>query len=77
MISIREIVQQALNTDYLTLEAEEQLRLLLKKKYGWEDLNAFMTLQQAAMTGHVRQESRELRHKQLLKNYFADEEGGL
>jgi hypothetical protein len=29
MALIREIVQQALNTDYLTLEAEEQLRLLL------------------------------------------------
>jgi hypothetical protein len=63
MVSIREIVQKALNAGYLTLEAEEQLRLLLKKKYGGEDLNAFMTLQQAAMTGHVRQESREQRHK--------------
>lgn len=61
MVSIREVVQQALKTGYLTIEAEEQLRLLLKNKYGWEDFNAFMTLQQAAMAGQVRQESRERR----------------
>ena len=60
MSRIREVVQQALSTGYLTLAAENQLRQLLKAKYEREDLNAFMTLQQAAMAGHVRQESREL-----------------
>ncbi|MBD2181297.1 hypothetical protein [Aerosakkonema funiforme] len=58
MVLIREIVQQALNTGYLTVQAEEQLRQLLSKKYGLEDLNAFLTLQQAAMAGLVKQESR-------------------
>lgn len=60
MTSIREIVGQTLETGYLPLEAEDQLRRLLQQtKYGWEDLNAFVNLQQAAMNGQVRQESRE------------------
>ena len=57
---IREIVQQALTTGYLTVEAENQLRQLLSKKYDWEDFKAFIRLQQEAMEGRVRQESREL-----------------
>lgn len=57
---IRELVKQALVTGYLTIEAEEQLRELLKGKYDQDDLKAFMKLQQAAMTGRVKQESREL-----------------
>jgi hypothetical protein len=57
---IREIVEQALNTGYLTLEAEEKLRMMLKNKYELEDLEAFIDLQQAAMVGVVKQESREL-----------------
>ncbi len=64
MILIREIVQQALAHSYLTVEAEEQLRRLLRTKYETEDLNAFMNLQHAAMEGRVRQESRML-HKQV------------
>lgn len=61
MARIREIVQQVLSTGYLTVEAENQLRLLLQTtKYSWEDINSFMTLQKLAMTGSVRQESREL-----------------
>jgi hypothetical protein len=58
MILIREIVQQAITNSYLTVEAEDQLRRLLTTKYEKEDLNAFMKLQQAAMEGRVRQESR-------------------
>lgn len=57
---IREIAQQALTTGYLTVEAENQLRQLLSKKYDWEDFRAFIRLQQEAMEGRVRQESREL-----------------
>jgi hypothetical protein len=60
MILIRNLVQQALSTGYLTIEAEEQLRQMLAKKYDREDLKAFMALQAAAMTGEVRQQSREL-----------------
>lgn len=62
MSSIREIVRCALETGYLSLAAEDQLRHLLQKThYEWEDLNAFVRLQQAAMRGHIRQESREMK----------------
>lgn len=57
---IREVVKQALNTGYLSIEAENKLRKMLKNKYDLEDLEAFINLQQAAMVGMVRQESREL-----------------
>jgi len=57
---IREVVQQAINTGYLTLEAEERLRFLLRGKYEQEDFEAFVALQHAAMLGQVKQESREL-----------------
>lgn len=60
MNRIREIVQQALTTGYLTVEAEDQLRQLLSKKYEWEDFRAFIKLQHEAMEGRVKQESREL-----------------
>ena len=60
MIRIRNVVQQALSTGYLTIEAEELLRQMLAKKYDQEDLKAFMLLQEAAMTGQVKQQSREL-----------------
>lgn len=57
---IREIAQEALNQGYLTLQAEDQLRFLLARKYDNEDFKAFMNLQRAAMDGMVKQESREL-----------------
>lgn len=60
MEMIREVAKKALMTGYLTLEAEEKLRILLQKKYEIEDLEAFIDLQQAAMLGRVIQESREL-----------------
>jgi phage I-like protein len=60
MLLIRNVVQQALSTGYLTIEAEEQLRQLLTQKYDLEDLKAFMSLQEAAMAGLVKQQSREL-----------------
>ncbi|MFB2922260.1 MULTISPECIES: hypothetical protein [Aerosakkonema] len=67
MYLIREVVQQALTTGYLTLAAEEQLRQLLQKRYDIEDLDAFMMLQQAAVAGRITQESREL----IKNNYFS------
>lgn len=58
---IYEVVQQALSAGYLTVEAEDQLRRLLKAKNNFEDLKAFFVLQQAVMDGRVKQQSRELR----------------
>jgi hypothetical protein len=61
MLLIRDLVQQALATGYLTIAAQEQLRQLLQTtKYAKEDFNAFMALQKAAMDGQVKQEIREL-----------------
>jgi len=61
MIGICELVQQALTTGYLSVEAESQLRELLNaKKYDLKDMSAFMSLQLAAMAGRVRQESRNI-----------------
>jgi hypothetical protein len=57
---IREIVEQAINTGYLSLEAENKLRTMLRSKYELEDLEAFIWLQKEAMLGRVKQESREL-----------------
>lgn len=62
MALIRDLVQTALKTGYLTIAAEEQLRHLLTTQYDLEDLNAFMMLQEAAMSDQVKQESRELRY---------------
>lgn len=64
MLLIRNVVQQTLATGYLTVEVEEQLRQLLQTKYDVEDLKAFMTLQQAAMAGQVKQQSREIKDYQ-------------
>lgn len=61
-MQIKDIVQQALTTGYLSVAAENQLRRLLRCKLNADDLNAFWTLQSAAMTGDVKQESRELRN---------------
>jgi hypothetical protein len=59
-MKISEVVQEALENSYLTLEAEEQLRLLLRGKYDLEDFTAFMNLQKSVFAGEVTQESREL-----------------
>ena len=58
--SISEIVRQALNSGCLTLKAEDELRVRLRRKYGMEDLDAFIKLQEAVIVGQVTQESREL-----------------
>ncbi len=59
MASISDLVKTTLKAGYLTVEAEDQLRKLLAIEYNLEDLNAFVSLQEAAMTGQVKQESRE------------------
>lgn len=69
MALINDLVQKTLKTGYLTIEAEEQLRQLLATQYDLEDLNAFVNLQEAAMTGQVRQESRE-RRQSVRANIF-------
>jgi len=61
MICIRDVVQNAIATGFLSLEAENQLRQMLKTtQHDGDALDAFANLQVAAMTGKVRQESREM-----------------
>ncbi|MEX0267969.1 hypothetical protein AB3R30_02385 [Leptolyngbyaceae cyanobacterium UHCC 1019] len=60
MLSIHEIVKEAFTTGLLTVEAEEQLRQLLRTKYDTKDFKAFMLLQHAVVSGSIRQVSREL-----------------
>lgn len=65
MVLIRDIAQQAMTTGYLTVESENLLRrMLTTTTYELEDLNAFMSLQLAVMSGGVKQESRELKECQ-------------
>jgi hypothetical protein len=63
MVSIRELVQEAIASGYLSLDAENQLRQQLATKYDFEDFQAILELQDAAMEGRVLQESRELLQK--------------
>lgn len=56
---IRDVVRQALETGYLTIEAENRLRKMLRQKYSKKDLDAFMALQKATMSGLVKQQSRD------------------
>jgi len=61
-MQIKDIVQQALTIGYLSVADENQLRQLLQQKLNADDLNAFWTLQNAVMTGCVKQQSRKLPH---------------
>jgi len=61
MTLIGTIVEKALTSGYLTVEAEEQLRHQLQMtKYGLDDFEAFITLQTEVMEGRVRQQALEL-----------------
>ncbi|MGB0562616.1 MAG: hypothetical protein ACPGVO_12565 [Spirulinaceae cyanobacterium] len=58
--SIQAIVRQALNTGYLSLQSENQLRQLLRTTpCDGEALWAFTRLQTATMEGEVIQQSRQ------------------
>ncbi len=58
MILIKEIVQQALSTGYLSVTDQNQIQVLLQTSYDSEDLDAFIILQRAVVAGDVREESR-------------------
>ena len=70
-MQVREVVKQAIAAGYLSWEAENEMqKIFASAKCDLEDLNAFMSLQLAAMAGRVRQESLE-----LIKNaQFPEEE---
>ncbi|MBZ8181284.1 MAG: hypothetical protein SAL07_03785 [Oscillatoria sp. PMC 1051.18] len=68
MGAMHKIVKQAITSGFLSIEAENQLRQLLRNKYDREDFTAFMTLQAEAMEGRVKQESRQLVRSKALEN---------
>ena len=55
---MKEIVQQALKTGYLSIAAQNQIRLLLQSDYDSDDLDAYIILQRAVVAGDVKQEAR-------------------
>ncbi|NJK38497.1 MAG: hypothetical protein HC825_03350 [Oscillatoriales cyanobacterium RM1_1_9] len=60
MDTIFQLVQETLDSGYLSLNVEARLRKLLQTtKYSRIDFDAFIELQNAAIDGKVRQESRE------------------
>jgi len=62
MVTISQIVREALTENLLTVVQEEQLRECLStKQYTSDDLAAFFTLQKMVMSGIVKQESRSER----------------
>jgi hypothetical protein len=70
-VLIREVVQQAIASGYLSLEAENQMQqIFASAKCDLEDLNAFMSLQLAAMAGRVKRESLELINLRQLSERF-------
>ncbi|MBE9054610.1 hypothetical protein [Sphaerospermopsis sp. LEGE 08334] len=56
MITIKEIVQQALTTGYLSATAQHQIHKLLQTNYDSEDLDALIILQRSIVAGAVNQE---------------------
>ncbi|MEH2249598.1 hypothetical protein [Nostoc sp.] len=68
MALIKEIVQQALTTGYLSVVAEDKLRSQLQSNYDSEDLDAWIILQRAIVAGDVKQESRRKKASLSPKN---------
>ncbi|NEO33386.1 MAG: hypothetical protein F6K36_23765 [Symploca sp. SIO3C6] len=60
MSIISEIVDRVLQSGYLSTEAEEQMRLIFTLRHDLEDIEALTRLQQAATSGRVTQQSRQL-----------------
>jgi hypothetical protein len=70
MTCIRDLVQDVMSSGYLSLHTENTLRQMLQTThYGSEDIHAFANLQLAAMSGKVKQESRELYKLAIMQRF--------
>lgn len=67
MSTISKIVHKVLEAGYLTVETEEQLRQLFALGYDLTDIEALTRLQHAALSGRVKQQSRELVRSMMLQ----------
>jgi hypothetical protein len=65
MLTMHALIQQTIESGYLTLAVEEQLRRLSQHQRNREDICALMRLQRAVMEGEVKQESRQLRYQRI------------
>ncbi|MDZ8188075.1 MAG: hypothetical protein RMX96_24880 [Nostoc sp. ChiSLP02] len=68
MALIKEIVEKALTTGYLSIAAEDEVRSLIQSDYDSEDLDAWIILQRAIVAGDVKQESRRKKAAPAPKN---------
>ncbi|MEW6498865.1 MAG: hypothetical protein AB1589_41160 [Cyanobacteriota bacterium] len=71
MSTIREIVFKVLQSGYLAVETEEQLRQMFAVRYDLADIEALTRLQQSVTTGLVKQQSREVvRERELVSSKY-------
>jgi hypothetical protein len=70
-IRVRDVVQEVMSTGYLSLNLENKLRRMLQTThYDSEDVHAFANLQLAAMSGKVKQESREIYQLAIMEQVY-------
>lgn len=65
MLTMHALVQQTIESGYLTLAVEEQLRQLSQHQRDREDICALIRLQRAVMEGEVEQESRQGKYQRV------------
>ena len=69
MNEFKEFIEQIIITGYLSIESEQKLRKLIQKSnYSWEEVQAFVKLQKAAIHGQVKQESLDFMPLSLRKH---------
>ncbi|MCC5637854.1 hypothetical protein LC593_18825 [Nostoc sp. CHAB 5844] len=70
MVEIKQIVQQAFRTGYLSIAEQNQIQVLLRRDYDSEDLDAYIILQRAIASGEVQRESK--RRQAISSNHNQD-----
>lgn len=65
ILTIHALVQQAIESGYLTLAVEAQLQRLSQHQRSRENIYALMKLQRGVMEGEVKQESHQSRYYQV------------
>ncbi len=72
MAKICQLVNQVMDSGYLTTEVENILRQLFVQENGLEDLDALAVLQQAIACGIVKRESCSLAKANQNTNHYED-----
>lgn len=61
MVKIKQIVQHAFQTGYLSITQQSQIQVLLRRDYDSEDLDAYIILQRVIASGEVQRETKHPR----------------